>query len=185
MIEGDVAVLPEAALAEAKALLRAGEAGEDALIGAMLASAAGLCERFTGQVLIARSFRETIERTDGAWRRSRGWRRLGRTPVRAITAVETIDAGGTAVALAPADFAVDIDSNGDGWVRTAAPALRIRVAFEAGMAADWAQVPAPLRHGILRLAAHLYTFRTDAGSAAEPPAAVTALWRPYRRLRLG
>jgi uncharacterized phiE125 gp8 family phage protein len=99
--------------------------------------------------------------------------------------VEAIDAGGGAAVLAPADYAVDIDANGDGWVRSAAAGARMRLTFEAGMAADWAGIPAPLRHGILRLAAHLYTFRSDAGAAAEPPAAVTALWRPYRRLRLG
>jgi hypothetical protein len=37
---------------------------------------------------------------------------------------------------------------------------------------------------VLRLAAHFYTYRTDAGAQAEPPAAVAALWRPWRRLRL-
>jgi len=183
--EEDGLVLPAAALAEAKALLRAADAGEDALIAELLESAALLCERFTGQALLARGFRETIGGAATDWRRSRGWHRLGRSPVRAITLVEAIDGGGAAVALAPADYAIDLDSNGDGWVRPAAPAARLRVRFEAGMAAEWPVLPAPLRHGILRLAAHLYTFRTDAGAVAEPPAAVTALWRPYRRLRLG
>jgi hypothetical protein len=46
-------------------------------------------------------------------------------------------------------------------------------------------LPAALRHGILRLAAHFYTHRASEGApGGEPPAAVTALWRPYRRLRL-
>jgi uncharacterized phiE125 gp8 family phage protein len=184
MIEDDGLVLPADALAEAKALLRAGDAGEDALIGAMLASAAALCERFTGQALIARGFRETLAGGVAEARRSHGWRRLSRTPVRSIGAVERLGVDGAAVALAPADFAIDIDANGDGWVRTARQGGRLRVSFDAGTAADWAGVPAPLRQGILRLAAHLYTFRTDAGAQAEPPAAVAALWRPWRRLRL-
>ena len=185
MIEGDALVLPPAALAEAKGLLRAGDAGEDEAIAAMLQSAAELCERFTGQVLIVRGFRQTL-RGAADWRRRHGWQRLARTPVRAIGTVETLAPDGTAETPAPGHYAVDIDANGDGWIRSAdAAGPQLRVAFEAGMAADWEAVPAPLRQGILRLAAHLYTFRTDAGAQAEPPAAVTALWRPWRRPHLG
>ena len=48
---------------------------------------------------------------------------------------------------------------------------------------DWGDVPPALNEGILRCAAHLYRAReTDDGSA--PPAAVAALWRPWRMLRL-
>jgi uncharacterized phiE125 gp8 family phage protein len=184
MVEEDGLVLPAQALAEAKTLLRAGDAGEDAVIAAALDSAARLCERFTGQALIARGFRQVLDVADA--RRRNGWRRLARTPVRSIGAVETLAADGTATPLTPAEYAIDIDANGDGWIRTAqACGGRIRVAFEAGLGADWESVPAPLRHGILRLAAHLYVFRTDTGAQAEPPAAVTALWRPWRRLHLG
>lgn len=184
MVEDNGLVLPATALAQAKAMLRAGDGSEDALIETMLASAAGLCERFTGQALIARGFRQLLGEPGETWRRNRGWTRLGRTPVRGITGVEALDENAAATVLAPADYAVDIDASGDGWVRAAAPGGRIRVAFEAGLAAGWDGIPAPLHHGILRLAAHLYMFRGDAGAAAEPPAAVTALWRPYRRLRL-
>ena len=177
--------MPPEAVAQAKVLLRAGDAGEDALIEAMLASAAALCERFTGQALFARGFRETLGAETGSARRSHGWRRLARTPVRSIGAVEAIGADGAATPLAPADYAIDIDANGDGWVRTAHRRGRLRITYEAGLAAGWGDVPEALRQGILRLAAHLYTFRTDAGAQAEPPAAVTALWRPWRRLRIG
>jgi hypothetical protein len=44
-------------------------------------------------------------------------------------------------------------------------------------------VPEPLRQGIVRLAAHLYAARGEV--EAVPPAAVAALWRPWRRVRLG
>ena len=50
------------------------------------------------------------------------------------------------------------------------------------MAADQNDVPEPIRQGVLRLVAHLFTTRD--GSDGEPPAAVTALWRPYRRMKL-
>jgi uncharacterized phiE125 gp8 family phage protein len=187
MIEGDALVLPEAALAEAKALLRAGDAGEDALIAAMLATAASLCERFTGQVLIARGFQQSFGRGSPAGvplTRCHGWRRLGRSPVRAIGAVERVAPDGGAATLPAGEYAIDIDSNGDGWIRADPGPGPIRVSFDAGLAVDWDGVPVPLQQGVLRLAAHLYTYRTDAGAQAEPPAAVAALWRPWRRLRL-
>jgi hypothetical protein len=50
------------------------------------------------------------------------------------------------------------------------------------LAIDPNGVPEPLRQGILRLITHL--FATRDGTGGEPPAAVTALWRPYRRMRL-
>jgi hypothetical protein len=53
----------------------------------------------------------------------------------------------------------------------------------AGKAADWNGIQEPLRQGIVRMAAHLYTHR-DGEDGRGPPAAVTALWLPYRRLRL-
>ena len=54
--------------------------------------------------------------------------------------------------------------------------------FEVLMAADQNGVPEPVRQGVLRLVAHLFASRDGDGGA--PPAAVTALWRPYRRMRL-
>jgi hypothetical protein len=38
---------------------------------------------------------------------------------------------------------------------------------------------------MIRLAAHFYTSRAaESARSGEPPAAVAALWRPYRRIRL-
>lgn len=47
---------------------------------------------------------------------------------------------------------------------------------------SWAAVPPPVAHGMVVLAAHLFENR---GRDDEPPAAVAALWRPYRRLGIG
>jgi uncharacterized phiE125 gp8 family phage protein len=161
--------------------LRVERTDEDGLIGSLAAAAAELCEGFTGQALLARGFAETMPA-------SRAWQRLTRTPVRAIASVEAVPAEGPAVALPSGAYAVDIDANGDGWVRLTAPGelRRIRVGYEAGVAGAWADLPAALRHGILKLAAHFYTHRAaESGRSADaPPAAVTALWRPYRRMRL-
>jgi uncharacterized phiE125 gp8 family phage protein len=182
MIESDALVLPPEAAAEAADFLRAGGAEEAALIAAVTAAAAELCERFTGTVLIARGFAEIVRPTGS-------WQRLERTPVRAITLVEALPPGGPAEALGPSGCAVDIDADGDGWVRISEPATvgRVRVSCQAGLAVEWAGIPAALRHGVIRLAAHLYMVRGEAGADERrlaPPAAVAALWRPYRRLRL-
>jgi uncharacterized phiE125 gp8 family phage protein len=59
---------------------------------------------------------------------------------------------------------------------------RIRVTGVAGMATEPNAVPEPIRQGVLRLVAYLFASRDGLGG--EPPAAVTALWRPYRRMRL-
>jgi uncharacterized phiE125 gp8 family phage protein len=181
MIEGEALVLPPEAAAAAKGFLRVERGDEDELIANLVAAAAELCEGFTGQALIARGFTETLP-ASGAWQR------LSRRPVRSIDSVEALAADGSAEVLASDGYAIDIDAGGDGWARLTAPgqARRIRVGYEAGVAAGWADLPAALRHGIGRLAAHFYTRRTVEGGHPDetPPAAVTALWRPYRRIRL-
>ena len=180
MIEGEALVLPPEAAGAAKAYLRVERSDEDGLIAGLVAAAAELCEAFIGGPLLVRGFTETIPP-------GRAWRRLTRSPVRAITLVEAVAADGEAQALPPGAYGVDIDASGDGWVRVASPgeARRIRIGYQAGLAGAWAELPAGLRQGILRLAAHFYTNRAaDSARPGEPPAAVTALWRPYRRFRL-
>jgi uncharacterized phiE125 gp8 family phage protein len=178
MITADPIAAGAAALNEAKAYLRIGFSEEDALLDRLLASSLELCERFTGQVVLVRSFEETLPA-------SSAWTRLSRLPVRAISAVEAV-VNGAAAALGTSDYAIDIDAGGHGWVRVLAPqtAKTIRVTYSAGLGEGWETVPEPLRQGIIRLASHLYTHRSG-GEDAAPPAAVSALWRPYRRMRLG
>lgn len=166
-----------AALAETKAFIRIDGAGEDAVLTGMIESACGLCEAFIGQMLIAREVVEGVAAT-GAWMR------LGRAPVISVTQVsETI--GGVTVVVPGAD--IDIDATGDGWVRHGgthvADGVQLVVAYRAGLAADWTSIPAALRGGIVRLAAYFYTHREADGAC--PPAAVAALWRPFRRIPFG
>ena len=160
------------AVAAVKAVLRVSAADEDALIASFAESALGLAEQFTGQVLIARTMRDRMPV-------SAAWQRIGAGPVRAITGVEML--GGTM--LAASAYAVDIDAAGDGWVRTldAGGERQVVAVFDAGLAADWAGLPAPLRQGVVLLAAHLFDVRDE---SAAPPVAVTALWRPFRRMTL-
>lgn len=175
---GRIAMAPSAAafpLSEAKALLRIETSGEDALLAGQLRAAAEACEAFTGRLLLAREVSETVPA--GA-----AWTRLGAAPVRAITTIAALAPDGTETALAPGDYAIDVDAAGEGWVRAGpSGASRLRVGYTAGLAEDWNGVPEPLRQGIVRLAAHLHAHREG---GAGPPAAITALWRPWRRLRL-
>ena len=163
---------------EVKAFLRIAGSDEDALVAGLVRTATELCEAFTRRALIEREIGETIPARPA-------WSRLGHTPVRAILEVSGVDAGGAAMLLPSGDYAVDIDAAGDGWVRITGggSAGRVLVRYRAGLAGDWNGVPEPLRHGVVRMAAHLYTHR-DLEGGAGPPAAVTALWLPYRRLRL-
>ncbi len=103
-----------------------------------------------------------------------------------ITGIEGIPAEGARFALPVANYAIELDADGGGRVLVSNPgaAGRVAVRFTAGLAADWTSLPEALRHGVLRLAAFQYRSREDDGAASMPPAAVAALWRPWRRLRL-
>ncbi|HEY0623535.1 head-tail connector protein, partial [Sphingomonas sp.] len=163
-------------LEEAKAYLRLEGSGEDALLARLIATATALCEAFTGTVLVQREAAETL-------RAARDWQPLAHAPVVAITGVEALADDGTAAPLAADAYAIDIDAAGTGWVRLTRPgaAERLRVTCRAGLADDAAGVPAPLAQGVILLAAHLFDRRELPGA---PPAAITALWRPWRRIRL-
>ena len=173
---GAGAAEPAVTIAEAQAFLRLETGQEEALLAGLIRSASALCEAFIGQVVIARDFAEAVAA-------SAAWTRLSVTPVREIGSIESVDAGGAASPLPPGAFETDIDASGDGWVRFVGTATgRMRVSGRAGMAEDLNGVPEPVRQGVLRLVAHLFNARD--GDGGEPPAAVTALWRPYRRMRL-
>lgn len=168
---------PIVTMAEAQAFLRIDTGEEEALLAGLIRTASGLCEAFVNQVVIARDFEVDVPA-------SGCWERLPVTPVRSITEVAAIDGSGVATSMPPSAYSVDIDSSSDGWVRLlqANGATRVLVSGTAGIAAGENGVPEPIRQGVLRLVAHLFTMRD--GEGGEPPAAVTALWRPFRRLRL-
>lgn len=161
-------------LAECKAALRLDRDDEDALIAGHIRTAMALCEAFTGQWLIERDGEQRLAA-------SLDWQRLEASPVQAISGV--FRAG---VALADG-WKADIAADGTGWVRLsglpmAGDALSAR--FRAGLGQDWNGVPEPLRAGVVRLVSHFFSHR-DAADGGPPPAAVAALWRPWRRLQLG
>jgi uncharacterized phiE125 gp8 family phage protein len=169
--------LPAVSMSEAQAYVRIETGEEEAVLAGLIRTASALCEAFLGRVVIARDFVSDVPA-------SSRWERLQPAPVQSIASVEAVDATGTTTTLPSSSYAIDIDANGDGWVRVidAGGASRVRVSGTAGLAPDENGVPEPIRQGVLRLVAHLFTARD--GEGGEPPAAVTALWRPYRRMRL-
>jgi uncharacterized phiE125 gp8 family phage protein len=168
--------LPVVTMSEAQAYVRIETGEEEALLAGLIRTASALCEAFLGQVVIARNFATDVPA-------SGRWERIEPAPVQSIMSVEAVDVNGIATALSSDNYAIDIDASGDGWVRVIGPAgaTRVRVNGTAGVATEENGVPEAIRQGVLRLIAHLFTARD--GDGGEPPAAVTALWRPYRRLR--
>lgn len=154
------------AVAAIRAQLRVTGEEEDALIAGYAETALGVAEQFVAQALIAREASVVMEGRAA-------WQLLPVAPVSAITAVV---AAGTALPIA--DYAVDVDVDARGWVRVA---RRASVTARVGLASEWATLPAAIRHGVVMLAAHLFEQR---GGEAPIPAAVTALWRPFRRVAL-
>jgi len=138
--------------------LRVTGTAEDMVIDRLAESALALAEAYTGTAIIARPHEAMMAAASE-------WRPLPVGPVTAITAVAPVTA-------------IDIDATGTGWVRMAAAGP---VRFVAGLASGWEAVPPPVAQGIVLLVAHLFDART---ASAAPPAAVGALWRPWRRIRL-
>lgn len=172
------AALPAGVVADAvaatRALLRLDEGVEAALLTRLAATALTLAEAFTGTAVVARPFEDVV--AAGA-----GWRLLANAPVTAIAGVAGLSVEGAPVVLPVGAYAIDIDADGRGWVRVDGASGRAAVGYTAGLAADWAGMPAPMAQSVAMLAAHLFDHRED---DVAPPAAVAALWRPYRRMRL-
>ena len=168
---------PIVSMSEAQAYVRIETGEEEAVLVGLIRTASAVCESFLNRIVIARNFALDVPA-------SSAWERLPVEPVRSISSVESVDELGVATLLPTGTYAVDVDAGGAGWVRltSAIGARRVRVTGSAGMATGQNETPEPVRQGVLRLVAHLFAARDGGGDA--PPAAVTALWRPYRKARL-
>lgn len=166
-------------LAEMGGYLRLDLTDDDFTVASAIRSARELCEAFTGTILIATQFRQHFPVASGQLIS------LSKTPVRSVAGVQIIAADGGEIPLSPDAYAFEISPFGDATLTVSSTTLGrdYQVDYWAGLTADWNGVPEPLRQGILRLAAHFYAHR-DRPDDLGPPAAVAALWRPYRRARL-
>ena len=171
--------VPTTALAELKQWLGITTTHDDAPLTALLHAALDTCEAFTGQMPLTATCEEILPA-------SGNWLCLTTQPVRAITTVQAVAPDATRTSLPPDGFELDLAADGGGRLRLLRPAgtSRVAVRFTAGIAPDWISLPPALRHGILRFSAYQHRERETDRAAAQPPAAIAALWRPWRRMRL-
>lgn len=159
----------------------AGGDEEDGLLAGLIAAAVSLCEGFTGQwVMIRQSEWRGLLYGGGTAIR------LKSRPLVAVDDVIMMERG-QEVALNAAAYRLGGDRagaatlqlvEGYGW-------RQMLVRYRAGIAQDRAGVPDALRHGIVRMVQHLYETRDRPVAEQMPPAAVAALWQPWRRIGLG
>lgn len=163
---------PCVSLAEVQAYVRVETGEEEALLAGLIRVSTENCESFIGQRLMARSF---VMRAVGA---SSGWTLLNLQPIRAVSAIKSDDG----IAVPTELYQVDVDHDGRCWIRGLTSGGIYNIEGSAGFADTPNDVPESLRQGIVRLAAHFFASRDSA--AGDIPAAVTALWRPYRKASL-
>lgn len=166
------------ALAELKHWLGITRPNDDDVLTALLDASLIICEAFTGKAPLLQTVEEIIPG-------NAGWQELTSRPVRALTGAALIAHDGTRQVIAqPADtLAWQIAYSACVQVLRPFDGRGIAVQLQVGIADDWESLPAPLRQGIIRLAAHQFRDRDNKASAV-PPASVTALWRPWRAMRL-
>lgn len=173
------AALSATALAELKDWLAITSTRDDDTLVALLRAALDTCEAFTGIMVLQATCEEVMPS-------AYDWQRIATAPVVAITSVEQVAPDGTRSALPVDGYLIDITADGCGRVRLTRSVAQSRIAvrFDAGLAPDWESLPEGLRHGIIRLAAHQYRERDEGDAKTATPAAVAALWQPWRRMRL-
>ena len=119
------------------------------------------------------------------------WVELPRSPILSVSEVRYLDASGAPVVLAPAAYQLDGRSTpgrlapafGARWPATINQIAAITISYQAGYGASWNDVPEPIRHAIMMMAAHLYENREAVAVgtiATELPMAVNTLLEPFR-----
>lgn len=168
----------DAALAELKHWLGISRPNDDETLSGLLQTSLTICEAFTGKAPLHQTVEEVVPLVSG-------WQELVSRPVRALTGAALVNTDGARQTIAVPAEALEWRIAGSACVRLLRPCEGSGMALTlvAGIASDWAGLPAPLRHGIIRLAAHHFRDR-EGKSVAVPPASVTALWRPWREVRL-
>ena len=174
LLPGDAPV----SLNEARGWLRLGAPVDDAVVAGLIRAATNICEAFIGQWLIVRAVEERLPMAAGTVR-------LTARPVVGIDGVALIAADGGETPLEGGDYRMMVGRDGNTRITVdgAGDAERLRIAYRAGIAEGANGIPEAIRQGIVRMTQHLHDARDGTGAA--PPAAIAALWQPWRRLTLG
>ena len=160
---------------------------QDDVLKSFLRAAIAAIEARTGKVLIERDYSWSLN----GWRDPAG-EVLPVAPVQAIGSVTLTDAAGAEAVAAAAAFRLERDTQRP-RLRPAGTCLptvpkggSVKIAFSAGMSADWGGLPADLGQAVLLLAAHYYEYRDETVLGAGcMPFGVTSLIQRYRTVRFG
>ncbi|WP_298305964.1 hypothetical protein [uncultured Erythrobacter sp.] len=170
------------ALADLKSWLGITRPNEDVLLIGLLQSALSMCEGFTGQTPLSQLVEERlpIQGEQSA---------LTSRPVSFLSRVEIVSQGGDRTELNASQFEAEIQANGNLVVQLldSIEGQALVVTASVGLSDTWDALPAPLKQGIIRLSAHHYRDRdrhSGDKTVTSPPAIVSALWRPWRAVRL-
>lgn len=171
-----------AALAELKNWLGISRPNEDALLSGLLLASLDACEAYIGKAPLSQLVEENLP----ARRGSHG---VFSAPFQAFLGVDAIASDGSRTPLPQHQYDIDIEPSGDTCINVLADVegRALAVQLRVGLASNWENIPAALKQGIIRLAAHQYRDRDRPARAKKdlaPPMSVIALWRPWRPLRL-
>ncbi|MCG7521271.1 head-tail connector protein [Ruegeria sp. Ofav3-42] len=160
---------------------------QDEVLKGFLRAAFSAIEARTGKVLIERDFSLSLN----GWREQTG-EVLPVAPVTKIDGVTLTDAQGVDSKVAAAEYRLEKDSQRPrlrprgSTLPKIAKGGSVKIAFAAGMAANWGNLPADLGQAVLLLAAHYYEYRDETALGAGcMPFGVTSLIQRYRTVRFG
>ena len=176
MLKSTPPIVPASALNALKDYLRISLSNEDATLLSLLRASLEICENFIGTPALLTHYSEDIIA-------NKCWQKLCKSPVIAIDTIMALSVAGEEIALPIDSYAIDISGAGIGKFRGYNLSGRVRIAYQAGLSESWSDLAEPIRNGIIRLAAHIYSNR-NLDESTQPPAAIAALWQPYRRIRL-
>ncbi len=160
---------------------------QDEVLNGFLRAAIAAIEARTGKVLIERDFSWSLN----GWRDPAG-EVLPVAPVVSVAAVTLTDAAGIETVVDAEAYRLERDMQRPRLrpVGACLPRVQtggsVKIAFAAGMAADWGGLPADLGQAVLLLAAHYYEYRDETALGAGcMPFGVTSLIQRYRTVRFG
>ncbi|MBM1309793.1 phage head-tail connector protein [Sulfitobacter mediterraneus] len=160
---------------------------QDVVLVSFLRAALAAIEARTGKALFTRGFVWTVNH----WRDDAA-QPLPIAPVTGLTDVTVIAGNGTEIAVGPAHYWLERDMHRP-RLRSTGSALpgipeggSVRMRFDAGMGAEWSDVPPDLQQAVVMLAAHYYEYRNDTGlSEGCMPFGVSSLIERYKIIRIG
>ena len=141
-----------------------------------------MCEAFTGQTPLSHVVDERIPASQGRYS-------LSSRPIESLVAVNVVSADGSQSPLGDEHYSIDFAAAGQACIdlHIGSDGQAISVQLRVGIASNWPNIPPALKQGLIRLAAFHYRDRDRSGGAKAsiaPPASITALWRPWRTMRL-